>query len=139
MTRKLDSVAVLGGGTMGSGIAGACAEAGCRVLLLDVTIEAAQKSLDRIVNGRPPAIDTPEAAKRIELGSFDELARITKPGGLIVFSLRVDMEETHGFKEQKSGMEEAGVWQLAEMTDQFQPLPKGEPEVWHRIWAYRVN
>lgn len=76
MTRKIDSVAVLGGGTMGGGIAGACAEAGCRVLLLDVNIEAAQKSFDRIVNGRPPAIDTPEAAERIEVGSFDNLAKI---------------------------------------------------------------
>ena len=71
--------------------------------------------------------------------SFDELARITKPGGLIVFSLRVVTYESDGFKEQQTGMEEAGVWRLAEMTDQFQPLPKGEPEVWHRIWAYRVN
>ena len=76
MTRKIDSVAVLGGGTMGTGIAGACAEAGCRVLLLDVTTEAAEKSLDRIVNGRPPAVDTPEAASRIETGSFDDLAKI---------------------------------------------------------------
>lgn len=76
MTRKIDSVAVLGGGTMGAGIAGACAEAGCRVLLLDVSVEAAQKALDRIVNGRPPAIDTPEAAARIETGSFDDLAKI---------------------------------------------------------------
>jgi len=76
MTRKIESVAVLGGGTMGSGIAGACAEAGCRVLLLDVTNEAAEKALDRIVNGRPPAVDTPEAAARIETGSFDDLARI---------------------------------------------------------------
>jgi len=71
--------------------------------------------------------------------SFDELARITKPGGLIVFSLRVDTYESDGFKEQQTGMEAAGVWQLAEMTDQYQPLPKGEPEVWHRIWAYQVN
>ena len=71
--------------------------------------------------------------------SLDELARITNPGGLIVFSLRVDIHETGGFREQQTGMEEAGVWQLAEMTGRFQPLPKGEPEVWHRIWAYRVN
>ena len=78
MTRKIDSVAVLGGGTMGAGIAGACAEAGCRVLLLDVTNEAAEKALDRIVNGRPPAVDTPEAAARIETGSFDELAKIAE-------------------------------------------------------------
>ncbi len=71
--------------------------------------------------------------------SFDELARITKSGGLIVFSLRVDVSETDGFKEQQTGMEDAGVWRLTEMTEQYQPLPKGEPEVWHRVWAYRVN
>ena len=56
-----------------------------------------------------------------------------------MFSLRVDTYESDGFREQQSGMEEAGVWQRAEMTDEFQPLPKGEPEVWHRIWVYRVN
>ena len=71
--------------------------------------------------------------------AFNELARITKPGGHIVFSLRTDVYESDGFKEQQTGMEESGVWHLAEMTDQFQPLPKGEPDVWHRIWAYRVN
>ena len=71
--------------------------------------------------------------------SFDELARITKPGGLIVFSLRVDTYESAGFKQQQSGMEETGIWHLAEMTDEYQPMPTGEPEVWHRIWAYRVN
>lgn len=76
MARKINSVAVLGGGTMGGGIAGACAQAGCKVLLLDVSYEAAQKSLDRIVNGRPPAVDDAEAAGRITLGSFDDLARI---------------------------------------------------------------
>ena len=71
--------------------------------------------------------------------AFEELVRVTKPGGHIVFSLRTDVYETDGFKEQQTGMENTGVWQLAEMTDQFQPLPKGEPEVWHRIWAYQVN
>jgi len=25
------------------------------------------------------------------------------------------------------------------MTDEYQPLPKGEPEVWHRIWAYKLK
>jgi SAM-dependent methyltransferase len=71
--------------------------------------------------------------------SFDELARITKPGGLILFSLRVDIYESGGFQRQQTGMEDSGVWELAEMTEEYQPLPKGEPEVWHRIWAYRVK
>lgn len=71
--------------------------------------------------------------------TFDEPTRITKPGRLIVSSLRVDTYESAGFKQQQSGMEETGVWQLDEMTDEFQPPPKGGPEVWRRIWAYRVN
>ena len=70
--------------------------------------------------------------------SFDELIRITKTSGLIVFSLRVDLYQDGGFKEYQSGLEETGKWKLVEVTDQFQPLPKGEPEVWHQIWAYQV-
>lgn len=70
--------------------------------------------------------------------SFDELVRITKPGGHIVFSLRTDVYEDGGFKEKQSGMEASGKWKLTEATDPFQPLPEGEPEVFHQIWAYRV-
>jgi 3-hydroxyacyl-CoA dehydrogenase len=69
--RNVNSVAVLGGGTMGTGIAGACAQAGCEVLLLDVSAEAAEQAMDRIVNGRPPAVDDAEAAARITLGTLD--------------------------------------------------------------------
>ena len=35
MTRTIESVAVLGAGTMGTGIAAACAAQGIRVLMLD--------------------------------------------------------------------------------------------------------
>lgn len=41
--RRIESVAVLGCGTMGSGIAAVSAAAGCRVLMLDMTVEAAEK------------------------------------------------------------------------------------------------
>ena len=76
MTREIDSVAVIGGGTMGSGIAGKCADAGCRVLLLDLDESAVAKAMARIVGGRFPAIDDPESARRIETATFDELDRI---------------------------------------------------------------
>ncbi|MEE2980058.1 MAG: 3-hydroxyacyl-CoA dehydrogenase family protein [Pseudomonadota bacterium] len=72
MSRTINSVAVLGGGTMGTGIAGACAQAGHRVLLLDVDRAAAEKALDRILNGRPPSLEDPEKASLITLGSFDD-------------------------------------------------------------------
>jgi len=77
MSREINSVAVLGGGTMGTGIAGLCAERDKKVLLLDVSMEAAEKALDRIVNGRPPAIDTPGKESNITLGTLeDDLEKI---------------------------------------------------------------
>ena len=68
---------------------------------------------------------------------FDELVRVTKPGGYVVFSLRTDMVDD-GFQEYFKKMEEAGKWKLVEATEPFQPLPKGEPEVFHQIWTYQV-
>ena len=69
--------------------------------------------------------------------SFDELVRVTKPGGYIVFSLRTDMVDD-GYQDYFSKLETAGQWKLAEVTDPFQPMPKGEPEVFHQVWAYQV-
>lgn len=71
--------------------------------------------------------------------SLDELVRVTKPGGHIVFSLRTDTHRESGFKEKQEALAAAGSWQLVEVTDTFQPLPKGEPEVLHQIWVYQVS
>ena len=71
IAKEIHSVAVLGAGTMGAGIAGLCAQQGCRVLMLDLSIEDAEKGLERIVSGRPPAIDDVGKAENISLGTFD--------------------------------------------------------------------
>ena len=71
--------------------------------------------------------------------SFDELCRVTRPGGHIVFSLRPDAHRELGFKEQQDKMAADGVWSLVSVSEPFQPLPKGEPDVVHQIWVYRVN
>lgn len=76
MTREINSVAVIGGGTMGAGIAGKCADAGCRVLLIDKDEAAVARAMERVTGGRMPAIDNPESARLIETGTFDDLARI---------------------------------------------------------------
>ncbi len=76
MTREIKSIAVLGGGTMGAGIAGACAMADCKVLLLDINQDAVDKSMERITGGRAPALDDPAKAELIETGTFDDLDRI---------------------------------------------------------------
>ena len=70
--------------------------------------------------------------------SFDELIRITKPGGHIIFSLRPDVYRDSGFKEKQDALEAEGKWRLVEVSKEFQPLPKGEPDVYHQVWVYQV-
>ena len=70
--------------------------------------------------------------------AFDELIRVTRPGGYVVFSLRTDVYETGGFKDKQDSLEAEGKWRLVEAGERFQPLPKGEPEVYHQIWVYRA-
>ena len=70
--------------------------------------------------------------------SLDELVRVTRPGGYIVYTLRPDVYEKHGFKEKQKSLEAAGKWKLVEVSNEFQTLPKGEPEVYHQVWVYQV-
>ena len=70
--------------------------------------------------------------------SLDELLRITKPGGYIVFSLRPDVYWDSGFKGKQAALESGRQWKLVEVSEEFQPLPKGEPDVYHQVWVYQV-
>lgn len=65
--RTIESVAVLGCGTMGAGIAAITAAAGCRVLMLDMTDEAAEKGA---------AIVEDEHRHLVETGTFDKLDQL---------------------------------------------------------------
>ena len=71
--------------------------------------------------------------------SFDELVRVTKPGGYLVFSIRLDAFEAGGFDQKLASLEAERQWELVEVTDRFAPLPKGEPDIFYRVWVYRVN
>ncbi|MBI2855303.1 MAG: class I SAM-dependent methyltransferase [Chloroflexi bacterium] len=70
--------------------------------------------------------------------SLDELIRVTRPGGIIVFSMRRDTYEERGFREKQEALEQEGVWILVEESPEFAGLPRGEPETPHRIYTYRV-
>ena len=71
--------------------------------------------------------------------SLDELVRVTKPGGHIVFSLRPDVYLNDGFKEKQQQLEAGGKWKLVLESDPIQLLPKGEPEVMHQVWVYQAS
>jgi len=71
-------------------------------------------------------------------GSLDELVRITRPGGHIIFTLRVEVYESGGFREKQAALEAIGRWTLAEVSEKT-PLLLKEPGVYHQVWVYRVN
>jgi MFS family permease len=69
--------------------------------------------------------------------SLDELVRITRRGGHVIFTLRSD-QALPGFDEKIAELERTRRWELVERGDEFQALPTGEPEVLVRVWAFRV-
>ena len=71
--------------------------------------------------------------------SLDELVRVTKPGGFVLFTLRPDLYESAGFREVREELEAADRWELAFMGKPVQALPKGEPEVLHQIWVFKTT
>jgi len=69
---------------------------------------------------------------------FDELIRITKPGGYIVFTIRPDYYENSDFKDKLPALEAAGSWQLVEQGEPFLNLPEAEPDIYLQVWVYKV-
>ncbi len=71
--------------------------------------------------------------------SLDELARIVRPGGFVVFTLRPDVYRQNGFREKQQQLESNGAWELANVTREFLGMPKGEPDVFFQVWTYRIG
>ena len=70
--------------------------------------------------------------------SLDELVRITKPGGTIVFSMLHQEPVETEFRVKQDDLERRGLWRLIEEISPFQSLPYGEPDVSHKAYVYRV-
>ncbi|MGD1803966.1 class I SAM-dependent DNA methyltransferase [Dapis sp. BLCC M126] len=70
--------------------------------------------------------------------SFDELIRITKPSGYIIFILRLDFYEQSDFKAKMSALEEFGKWKLVEISEASKCFAKTEPDVYVKAWVYQV-
>ncbi len=68
--------------------------------------------------------------------SLDELLRITRKGGLILYTLRSD-EEPADFAAKQQELVDAGKWELVEAGDPF-PSIASEPHIRHRCWVWRV-
>ena len=71
--------------------------------------------------------------------SFDELIRVTRSGGCLVFSVRDDIYERHGFRERQEALEREGRWRLRELSDPFRSFTIKEPNIRARIFVYEVS
>lgn len=70
--------------------------------------------------------------------SFDELIRVTKPGGHIVFTVRSDKGLNKIYQEKLDALLNEGKWKLIEATSTFQCLPQARPEVLNQVFVYRI-
>lgn len=118
-------------------------------MLREAAGKGVYRELRQMVLGAPLDLETDAFDAVISVGVFTvghapaealrELARVTRPDGHVVFTLRPDVYETAGFRDVQDALESAGHWALVEMGDRFQTLPKGEPEVYHQVWVYQVR
>lgn len=107
------------------------------------------ENLLQMVMGEPLDLETGSYDAAIGVGvftlghapanSFDELARVVRPGGFVSFTLRPDVYAQNGFREKQEELESAGIWELTNVTEEFQGMPIGEPEVLFQVWTYRIR
>jgi predicted TPR repeat methyltransferase len=70
--------------------------------------------------------------------SFDELIRITKHRGFIIFSIREAFYNEPRFRTKFQSLEEVGKWRLVEETAPFLGLPGEADNVYHYGFVYEV-
>lgn len=73
--------------------------------------------------------------------TLDEILRLVRPGGVVVFTLRTDFhaENAMGVRAKMEALEEQGTWSRIEVTDEAPYLPKKDPDAKFRVWCYRVT
>jgi predicted TPR repeat methyltransferase len=70
--------------------------------------------------------------------AFDELARVTRPGGYVVVDLRPEHEPETGALAKFESLRASGVWELIEETERSPYIADpGEPPDEHVIFVHR--
>lgn len=71
--------------------------------------------------------------------TLDELVRVARPGSPVIFNLREDTWKAQGFATKMREISDAKLWTLLEEKGPFRPYIIGEPELYTRIFVFRVN
>ena len=70
--------------------------------------------------------------------AFDELIRITCPGGHMVISVRVDNDIGAPILAAVERLSSNGTWRQLDATPAFVSYPVTEPDIHHRIFVFQV-
>lgn len=117
--------------------------------MLDVAEKTgAYTRLDRQVLGEPLKYETDEFDACISIGTFteghapasgyDEIARIVKPGGHFIVTIREDVYLNDGFKDKEDEMTKAGTMKLVDKSAKFRTFSEAEPNIIGHVYVYRL-
>lgn len=73
--------------------------------------------------------------------ALDEMLRVTRPGGHLIFTVTRPALETGGFEDRMAALDADRAWEVHESTSPFRPIPgsKTEGEIEARFFVYRVS
>ena len=72
--------------------------------------------------------------------SLNELARVTKPNGMVIFSTHsVGNETARPFHDKRRLMVSQGCWTLVDQTEPFISMPGGDAQIKHTVYIYKVH
>jgi predicted TPR repeat methyltransferase len=109
----------------------------------------AYSQLDRQVLGEPLKYETDSFDACVSIGTFteghapvsgyDEIARIVKPGGHFVVTIREDVYLNDGFKVKEEELASAGVMTLVDKSARFRTFSEAEPNIVGHVYVYRFT
>ncbi len=105
--------------------------------------------LDRQVIGEPLKYESKSFDACVSVGTFteghapssgfDEIARIVKPGGHFIVTIRPDIYENEGYQDKVAEMTKAGKMKLVEKSEKFRLFTEVDPHVQHCVFVYQVQ
>jgi len=99
-------------------------------MVLGETLDYATDSFDAVIStGVFIKAHAPASA-------FDEIVRIVRPDGYIIFTLSEDSYENGGFKEKFDALERDGKWKLVEKGDRLKLTTSSS--YYHKVWVFQV-
>jgi SAM-dependent methyltransferase len=90
--------------------------------------ELQQRTLGETLDFRDDSFTTVTAMGVMAFGgapphALDELVRVTRPGGHIIFNVALPPWENGGFREKAEALEAAGRWTMVEIAGPYRPMP----------------